>query len=69
MKRQESPLTAFANALVQLALVARWPALLLLGMVSLTAGGGDDAAQESANNTVAELPPLYGGCCVSGFHG
>ncbi len=68
MKKGRLPLTAFAHALVQLAIVARLPALGLR-MAEPGAAGGDDAVQECANNALAGLGGPLVGCCVSGCNG
>jgi hypothetical protein len=69
-ERNRSPLTAFTHALVQVTLVAGLPAPApVLGLTEPGAAGGDDAAQECANNALVGLGWPLGGCCVSGCHG
>ena len=67
-----SPLAAFADALIQVAVILCLPPLRQ-GVTMPRAAGGDDAAQQGTNNAAAGRgcsfghPP--GGHCVSGCHG
>ena len=63
-----SPLAAFADALIQVALIPCL-SLLLRGVTMPRATGGDDASQEGANNAFAGFGRPRGDRCVSGCHG
>jgi hypothetical protein len=68
MKKECSPLTALSYALVQLALVSRMPALGLGGLEP-DAAGGNNAAQQRADNALAELLRPFEGRCIFDCHG
>jgi hypothetical protein len=67
-RRNRSPFPAFTHTLVKVAIVARLAAFVQ-GMAVPPAAGGDDAAQEGANNAVARLRLPLGGRYVFGCHG
>jgi hypothetical protein len=67
IKRNRSPLTAFTHPLVKIPVVMRL--LAIPPGAAMPAGGGDEAAQQGANDVVKRFCRPPGDRCVSGCHG